>query len=94
MEAKIGPPLGSLGGPVVRGCVGSCGIGCMKGCRGCCPPIVLPGDVSAELRIGEPEPDVKAPGGGSSAEVGIGRLLGGTGAVGIIGKGGIVGVMP
>jgi len=35
------------------------------------------------------EDEDKAAGGGSRAEVGSGRLLGGTGAVGIIGNGGI-----
>ena len=69
----------------------------MKGCRGgggggCCD--ILFGDVNAELRMGEPdgpeeEDCVDSGGGGSRADVGSGRLLGGTGAVGIIGKGGI-----
>lgn len=49
--------------------------------------INLLGEVKAELRIGEPV--VNEGGGGMSAEVG-GRLEGGTGAVGIIGNGGIV----
>ena len=49
--------------------------------------ISLLGEVKAELRIGEPV--VNEGGGGMSAEVG-GRLEGGTGAVGIIGNGGMV----
>ena len=64
----------------------------MKGCRGCPSCCILVGDVKAELRMGEQpeeEDEDKAAGGGSRAEVGSGRLLGGTGAVGIIGNGGI-----
>ena len=45
------------------------------------------GDVKAEFRIGEPV--VNEGGGGMSPEVG-GRLDGGTGAVGIIGNGGML----
>ena len=47
----------------------------------------LLGEVKAELRIGEPV--VNEGGGGMSPEVG-GRLDGGTGAVGIIGNGGML----
>ena len=47
----------------------------------------LLGDVKAEFRIGEPV--VNEGGGGMSPEVG-GRLDGGTGAVGIMGKGGML----
>lgn len=47
-------------------------------------PIILLGEVRAELKIGDPVD--KAGGGGNRAVFG-GKLDGGTGAVGIMGKG-------
>ena len=64
---------------MARGCVGNCGkkLGLVLS--------NLFGDVKAELRMGDPV----IGGGGIRADVG-GKLEGGTGAVGIIGNGGIL----
>ena len=78
----MGPPVGGgRGAAVASGCVGNCGkkLGLVLN--------NLLGDVKAELRMGDPV--VKDGGGGMRADDG-GKLEGGTGAVGIIGIGGML----
>ena len=84
MEAKIGPPAGC--GSLGVGCAGNCGTGCgwgMKFLGTCGGLIILLGEVSAELRIGEPVRVSDMTDGGGFKAVVVGRLLTGTGAVGI-----------